>query len=122
MNSRTNTLALGSIVSSLVFAASALALSGPAGAAAEQTTPAADGAGQKGGKLFDWVRFQIADFDRSGFVDEQDVFSYIDVWMAGKPGADTNGNGVVDSDDLYMFYLIWLSVVEPHQIGGKKSV
>ena len=122
MNSRTNISTARSIVSAVVVAASVFALTGPAGAApgpiakgataldsATQTRPVGDG-NKKKGKLFDWVRFQIADFDGSGFVDADDVFSYMDAWMAGKPSTDTNGNGLVDSDDLYMFYLIWLSV------------
>ena len=49
----------------------------------------------------------IADFDCSGRVTVQDIFSFLTAWFASNPQADVNGSGVVDVHDIYAFLRAW---------------
>lgn len=48
-------------------------------------------------------RVCLGDFDGSGVMDEDDLFAFIDAWMAVDLCADLNQNGGIDYDDLWIF-------------------
>lgn len=49
-----------------------------------------------------------ADFDHSGTVGVQDIFSYLAAWFAGDPAADINSGGV-SVQDLFEFLALWFA-------------
>jgi hypothetical protein len=46
------------------------------------------------------------DFDCSGSLSVQDIFSFIAAWFAGDPSADFNGSGL-GVDDVFEFLDAW---------------
>lgn len=60
--------------------------------------------------------FCLADFDRSGTVNSQDIFAYLQAWFSrclvpGTPGcaqsADVNADGAINASDIFDFLRLW---------------
>ena len=48
-----------------------------------------------------------ADFNKTGGVTVQDIFSYLTAWFAKSPSADTDGSGTVTIQDIFSFLTAW---------------
>ncbi len=73
---------------------------------------ARDAGGRTGADVSDSV-FQIVgtcppDFDRSGTVDFEDIFSYLNAFFAGSVLADYGGSGL-DTTDIFTFLNLWFA-------------
>jgi hypothetical protein len=40
-------------------------------------------------------------------VDVQDIFDYINAWLAGAASADTNDSGTIEVQDIFDFINLW---------------
>ena len=49
----------------------------------------------------------IADFNRDGTVNTQDVLAYLNAWAVRDPRADINGDGTVNTLDFIQFLNLW---------------
>jgi hypothetical protein len=49
----------------------------------------------------------LADFNRSGTVEIDDLFGFLAAWFGNDPRADADANQVVDIDDLYVYLNAW---------------
>jgi WD40 repeat protein len=49
----------------------------------------------------------LADFNRDGAVDSDDVISFFGLWDASTVAADVNNDGGIDSDDVILFFDRW---------------
>lgn len=59
---------------------------------------------------FEWRQNCPADFDASGGTpDVTDLSAFLEAYAPRLPGADINGNGWVDQDDIQKFFEIWLA-------------
>ena len=50
----------------------------------------------------------LADFDRDGAANTQDVLAFLNAWNAGDPRADLNGDGSNDTRDVLIFLNEWV--------------
>jgi hypothetical protein len=48
-----------------------------------------------------------ADFNRSGTLNAQDIFDYLNAWFSGQPSADFNTSGAVTIQDIFDFLSAW---------------
>jgi hypothetical protein len=56
-----------------------------------------------------WTRPLCAgDFNRSGSLSTQDIFDFLNAWLAGEPRGDFNGNGL-SVQDIFDFLNAWLA-------------
>ena len=51
----------------------------------------------------------LADFDCSGAVTVQDIFSFLSAWFNRDPSADINGDGFVSVQDIFDFLTLWFA-------------
>lgn len=51
----------------------------------------------------------LADFNRDGEVNTQDVLAYLNAWVASESRADYNGDGTVNTQDFLLFLNNWTS-------------
>jgi hypothetical protein len=50
-----------------------------------------------------------ADFNASGGLEVQDIFDFLNAWLAGQPCADFNGTGGLQVQDIFDFLNAWLA-------------
>jgi hypothetical protein len=50
-----------------------------------------------------------ADFDHSGGLAVQDIFSFLNAWFAAGPGADFNQTGGLTVQDIFDFLNAWFA-------------
>ena len=48
-----------------------------------------------------------ADFNASGSLDTQDIFDFLNGWLAGVPAADFNGTGGIEVQDIFDYLNAW---------------
>jgi hypothetical protein len=53
------------------------------------------------------IELCIADYDTSGAVAIDDVFSYVNSWLASEPRADINHVNGLTQEDIFDFVNIW---------------
>lgn len=49
----------------------------------------------------------VADFDRDGDADSDDITAFFAAWNLGDPCADADGDSDADSDDVTLFFVLW---------------
>lgn len=106
---RTSKSTLGIALAGLTLALTPVAslAAGPVTGAEATTTKISDRRVAQGEEAVP-PRHISADYNHSGMVDIDDLFSFLTDWFAGKGNADTNLNGVLEIQDVIDYVNLWL--------------
>jgi mono/diheme cytochrome c family protein len=63
------------------------------------------------GKTIDVALPVRSDFGRDGRVNIDDIFIFLNAWLARSPGADFDGSGTIEVDDVFDFLASWFAGV-----------